>query len=257
MSHDANDWRDSAIEKNRAALLRIIAVLFVYAGLDEGGADMVPRRVWRMVLRLLRPAESAARRLIVIAARGIEVAPPKPRPEIPLTGIERLVAAGVLTFHEVNLGLACAPQPQPAKPEKSAPGIPAFPLTDPPRRFDTKAWDGLRPFPRDGFDLLNADEEVDARHLCCRILSLKAALDDLPRHARRLARREARAHLASRQMQGGFAPASEAQLKGANQRRALRLGHPPGFRKRPSHAVDHVLAECHSLALSSQRLDSS
>jgi hypothetical protein len=33
-----------------------------------------------MILRLLRPAESAARRLIVIAARGIEVAPPKPRP---------------------------------------------------------------------------------------------------------------------------------------------------------------------------------
>jgi hypothetical protein len=34
-----------------------------------------------MILRLLRPAESAARRLIVVAARGIEVEPPKPRPE--------------------------------------------------------------------------------------------------------------------------------------------------------------------------------
>jgi hypothetical protein len=34
-----------------------------------------------MILRLLRPAESAARRLIVVAARGIEVAPPKPRAE--------------------------------------------------------------------------------------------------------------------------------------------------------------------------------
>jgi hypothetical protein len=237
--------------------LRIVAVLFVYAGLDEGGADEMPRRVWRMILRLLRPAEAAARRLIVIAARRIEVAPPKPRPEKPLTGIERLVAAGVLTFHEVNFGLACAPQPQPAMPEKSAPRIPAFPLTDPPRRFDTKAWDGLRPFPQDGFDLLDPDEDVDARHLCCRIVALKRALDDLDTHAKRLARRMARAHLASRSIQGGCAPASEAKLKGANQRRTIRLGHPPGHRRLPSHAVDDILRECHSLALQAQRLDTS
>jgi hypothetical protein len=185
------DW-PAAIARNRDALLRVVAVLFVYAGLDEGGADEVPRRVWRMILRLLRPAESAARRLIVVAARGIEVAPPKPRAEKPLTGIERLVAAGVLTFHEVNLGLARAPQPQPAMPEKSAPRIPAFPLTDPPRRFDTRDWDGLRPFPQDGFDRLDPDEDVDARHLCRRIAALKARTRRPRRHARRLARRQAR-----------------------------------------------------------------
>jgi hypothetical protein len=34
----AADW-PGAIARNRAALLRIVAVLFVYAGLDEGGAD--------------------------------------------------------------------------------------------------------------------------------------------------------------------------------------------------------------------------
>lgn len=48
------------IQRNRNTLLRIIAVLFVYAGLNEGGADDVPRRVWRMVLRLLRPAAQPA-----------------------------------------------------------------------------------------------------------------------------------------------------------------------------------------------------
>jgi len=248
-----------AIERNRAALLRIVAVLFVYAGLDEGGADVVPRRVWRMVLRLLRPAESAARRLIVTAARDIEVEPPMPRAETPPTAIEQLQAAGLLVIREgVDFGLARAwSEQQSANPAKSAPAFPAFPLTDPPRRFDKLGWDGLRPFPQDGFELADADEEVTARHLCRRLLALKRALDDLPRQARRLARREARAHLASRQLQGGFAPASEAKLKGVKQRQILRLGHPPGHRRRPVHAVDDILRECHSLARAAARRDSS
>jgi len=224
-----------AIERNRDALLRIVAVLFAYAGLDEGGADEVPRRVWRMILRLLRPAESAARRLIVIAARGITVDAPKPCAERPLTGIERLKAAGVLVIHEVNLGLACAPQPQTAAtPPKSAPRVPAFPLTDPPRRFDTRDWDGLRPFPKDGFDLADGDEEVSARHLCRRLAALKRALDDIPGHAKRLARRKAR---------------RDAGLPCAGHFPPVRLGHPPGHRKKAGHEVDDVLRECHSLAL--------
>jgi hypothetical protein len=45
------------------------------------------------------------------------------------------------------------PQPSLAgkNPEKSAPCIPAFPLADPPGRFDIRDWDGLRPFPKGGF----------------------------------------------------------------------------------------------------------
>jgi hypothetical protein len=260
------------IETNRAALLRVVAALFFMAGLDEGGADTVPRRVWRRIVRLLRPAEAAIRRLIVIAARGIAVQPPKPRPEKPPTGIERLVAAGVLTFHEVNLGLARA-WSEPAAPEISAPAIPAFPLTDPLRRFDTRSRDGKRPFPRDGFDLADPDEEVDARHLCRRIQSLKAALDDLPGQARRLARwRARRDFLASRSLQGGSAPASAGQrlaaydkegakLKGASNRykrlSVMRPGWPPGYRRRPVHAVDDILRDLHSLAIHARKLDSS
>jgi hypothetical protein len=236
------DW-PAVIARNRAALLRVVAVLFAYAGLDEGGADVLPRRVWRMILRLLRPAEAAARRLIVVAARGIEVAPPKPRPEKPLTGIERLVAAGVLTFHEVNLGLARAPQPQPAKPEKPRPAHPAFRLhrPAPPLRHA-----GLgRPAPVPARTVSNwptPDEDVSARHLRRRLQSLKAALDDIDGHARRLARREAR---------------RDAGLPCAGHFRPVRLGHPPGHRRRPSHAVDDMLRECHSLALQAMRLDTS
>jgi hypothetical protein len=57
-----------AIDRNRDRLLRIIAELFVMAGIAEGGmAAALPRHVPRAVLR---PAESDLRRLVIIAARG-------------------------------------------------------------------------------------------------------------------------------------------------------------------------------------------
>ena len=65
------DW-DLAIKRNSEALKGIIAALFAMLGLD--GTDVVgriPHRLHRAVLRVLRPAESAVRRLIVVAARGV------------------------------------------------------------------------------------------------------------------------------------------------------------------------------------------
>ena len=71
------DW-NAAIEKNRGALKRILAALVAMAGL-AGGGDTLPRHLHTAVLRLLRPAESAVRRLVIVAARGVVVAPPPPR----------------------------------------------------------------------------------------------------------------------------------------------------------------------------------
>ena len=226
------DW-PLAIARNRDALLRIVAVLFIYAGLDEGGAEEVPRRVWRRIVRLLRPAEAAARRLIVIAARGIEVPPPNPRAENASAPVMRATGA-VTVLENVDLGLARAGRTEPAaRPGKPAPAIPAFPLADPPRRFDVRDWDGLRPFPKDGFTLADPDEEVSARALCRRLQALKRALDDIDGHARRLARRRAR---------------RAAGLHGPRHRPFLRLGLPPGHRKRPENEADDLLRECHALA---------
>ena len=103
------DW-NAAIEKNREALKRILAALAAMAGLgaiptsplvgEDGSArrgeaetlaepgegylpsraPTLPRHLYLAVLRLLRPAESAARRLIVVAARGLTVALPPSRP---------------------------------------------------------------------------------------------------------------------------------------------------------------------------------
>ncbi|MCI5074918.1 hypothetical protein [Oricola sp.] len=250
------DWQ-AAIDRNREALLRIVAVLFVRAGLDEGGADLVTRRAWRVILRVLRPAESAARRLIVIAARSIDVGPLKPRPAKEPTALEQLQAAGLVITHTgLNLGLARMWQPPPEVPQPAPPRPPSFALTDPPRRFDPKGWEGKHPFPRDGFDLADDHEDVSADHLCARLKALKRALEDIDGHARRLARLQARRAMSP------FAPASEAQLKGANKGRTrarppLRHGWPPGHRKLSTHTVDSVLRECHALALQALRPDTS
>jgi hypothetical protein len=88
------DW-DGAIKLHSEALNRIVAALFAMLGLD--GDDVTERIapvLHRAVLRVLRPAESAVRRLIVIAARGLVVktiAPrPKPVGKIPRGGGNRL-----------------------------------------------------------------------------------------------------------------------------------------------------------------------
>ncbi len=89
------DW-NLAIEKNRETLKRIVAMLVAMAGLTGGPHPEVraegqprrtlPRHLHRAILRLLRPAESAVRRLVIVMARGLVVSPPahnrqrKPRP---------------------------------------------------------------------------------------------------------------------------------------------------------------------------------
>ena len=72
------DW-NAAIEKNREALKRILAVLVAMAGLADGGAGTLLRHLHRAVLRLLRPAEAATRRLVIVAARGVVVTLPPSR----------------------------------------------------------------------------------------------------------------------------------------------------------------------------------
>ena len=65
------DW-DAAIKRNSEALKGIIAALFAMLGLEgEAGLGGFRNPLYRAVLRVLRPAESAVRRLIVIAARGL------------------------------------------------------------------------------------------------------------------------------------------------------------------------------------------
>lgn len=172
-----------AVERNSEALQAIIAALFAMLGLAGGGAAVrIPRALHRAVLRVLRPAESAMRRLIVIAARGLAVAvpPSRPMPRPPVG------PAGQSGRDRLSFPL-CDPRKRFFRPRRirsrfvprvrvfGDPLVPAW-WAQPPRAAAAPADDGL----------------IDARRVAMRLEALKRALDDLPRQARRLARLQAR-----------------------------------------------------------------
>lgn len=216
------DW-PLAIDRNRDALRRIVAALFALAGLGGAGSgSTLPRHVCSAVMLVLRPAESALRRLIFIAAQGLLL---KPRVARPLPeGLPAFTAAGALR-------------------------TPAFCLLDPLKRFSLDAFDN-NALPRFSFDsaydpacdlpqFSSPDEQVEAALLFGRLRALRNALNDLPRQARRLARWEARRD-GLLQRKGPFRPMRLS---------VMRPGPPPGRRLRAVHEVDDVLRECHGLAL--------
>ncbi len=257
------DW-NLAIERNREALKRILAMLVSMAGLgqqsaffQQGGAassrpfpqPTLPRHLHRAVLRLLRPAEAAARRLIVVAARELVVTPPPARPQKP----KPQSAEPVLRSLGIAVIMPAADFSQPAagRPAAAAgraPRLPVLPLFDPLRL----PWPGrprfvpARAAPRISFPGATAphrlpppplpDDPLDATRLCLRLRALGAALDDLPKHARRFACWRARR---DRSAADGRRPRRLSPLK---------PGRPPGSRRRPTHEVHEILAELHHLA---------
>ena len=136
------DWQ-LVIGRNREALLRIVALLFDLVGLDEDtpAVATLPRVTRNRVLRLLRPAESALRRLIVIAAREVKVVLPPLSPLVgemsPLAAAEggtAMSAPGTpLCLHAQTAGPSHGSRPVLRTPPQGerAGAIPAFPLLDP------------------------------------------------------------------------------------------------------------------------------
>ena len=227
------DW-PTIIERNAERLVAVLTELFVMAGFGRGGTALMPRNVCRALLILLRPAESAVRRLIVMAARGVVV---------------RLGAA-----RGFPAGLALTLAAKAADEER----VPAFGLIDPLKRFAPqdfewsaewgKDWGREQVIPRISvpglFDPVfpglvpvpSRDDPINTAALVRRIAALKAALDDLPRQARRLARWKARRGLArtSEVRPGRLSP--------------FRPGFAPGFHRTSRQEIDEILADCHHFA---------
>jgi len=159
------DWSvDDAAELQRGALLRLVLALFTSVRILVGGTASKPmmlRRTRRSLWVLLRPAEAATRRLIVIAARRMEA-----------TSVES---------------------------DSRATGrLPAFPLIDPRKDFGVRPRQPKGPGPRItmiGVDYRDPapekplrldDDAVDATRLLRRLRAIRAALEDIPAQARRL-----------------------------------------------------------------------
>jgi hypothetical protein len=227
------DWA-RATERNSEALKGIVAALFAMLGLaDTGTAARLPRSVHSAVLRVLRPAESAMRRLVVIAARGlvVKLAPSRPIPAGPIG--KGLISRPSFQLFDPRKNFAALRQDRRTA-TRNPPRIHIF-GSDP--RVATlwpapQATEAPAP-PPDGL--------VNAERLGRRLQALKLALGDLPRQARRLARWRVRRE-----------KAQSPKFKSP-----LRPGHPPGYRKKPIHEVDEVLAECHGLACDALRPDTS
>jgi hypothetical protein len=207
-----------AIERNRVALLRIVGALFVMLGLTGAtGPDRIPRALYRAILSRLRPAESAVRRLIVILAKDIVV---KPRPS-------RSVPKGSIK----------------SKGDTKRP--PNFPLFDPRKRFAHQRKPQRKPAKFGPRIWVLGDEPpplvptrpesdglADARRLKDRLEAIMAALKDLPKQAKRLARALAR----------------RDKVPSLRLKDPMRPGRAPGYREKITHEVDEVLRECHGLA---------
>lgn len=211
------DW-NLAIKRNRDQLKDIVLTLFVLAKMRVGGSLFtLPRSTLAMILAVLRPAESAVRRLIIIAAHGLTLSTsPRERGEVP--GI-----AG-------RRGDFCTK---------------AFKLFDPLKSFDMESiWDNDTPQYESGYDLAANhgvhdatldNHPINATHIGQRLNALMRALENIPAQAHRLVRWQIKRNEA---------------LKARRPTRLslMRPGLPPGWRQRKLHKIDTVLRECHGLA---------
>jgi hypothetical protein len=207
-------------------------------------------------MRLLRPAESAARRLIIVAARalgrdlhaltsetataaeGQAVPPRRPAPKSPVPALRRLGIAAVVPPGVV----AAAPAP------RRVCATLLLPLSDPPRSFaprrhtvpphaaprilslDGQAPHRLPPKPSPG-------DAVDATRLVRRLAALGAALDDLPGQARRFVRWQVRRARALARERAKALAGGKVLLR-LRRLSPLRFGRPPGLRARARASDD-------------------
>jgi hypothetical protein len=220
------DWA-LVIDRNRTALKPIVETLFVMLGL-AGAAMRIPRGVHRNLLRLLRPTESAVRRLIVIAARGlvVKLAPARTIPAGKI--IAKAKGANARPSFQLFDTRKRFAALQPATAKRVLPRIRVLiPEYDPRvaaifaarQRAATPA-----PPPPDGL--------VDAARITRRLQALKSALEDLPRQAKRLARWRLR----------------RANISHLKMRYPMRPGRPPGHRAKKTHEIDEILSDCHYFA---------
>ncbi|CAN5537302.1 hypothetical protein BH10PSE7_BH10PSE7_03460 [soil metagenome] len=223
--------RAMAIAINQAALARIVAALIAMASLAEGGeAGRLPQTLYRAVLRVLRPAESAVRRLIVLAACGLKVKLSSARPMPKGLALARK-GAGRLTFQlfDPRKRFAAARRRCAAGAEPRVHFFGVSPLSP---LFQPRPVETLVQEP---------DDHGDALRLGRRLAAVKSALDTLPRQAKRLARWQAR----------------RDRMQGFIFRSPLRPGPPPGHRKEPEEEIDLLLSKCHALAWEALNEDTS
>ena len=222
------DW-ERAILVNREALVRILAGFVALLAAFHGELRL-PLGVYRAVALGLFKSETAVRRLIVIAARGLTVAL-KPRCPMPPGLVIRSQGqtARPMAFPLFDARVAYSWVEEPSR--ITGPRIRMVDAPSPQAQF-------LALFKRPASGL---SCEAATTALRRRLGATLSALDNIPREALRMARWKAR------------------RLAMANPKftSPLRPGPPPGRDKHSKADIDLILRECHALAFDALRIDSS
>jgi hypothetical protein len=214
--HRFMDW-DLAIANNRKALAKVLAEILALLGIVAGGVlEHLPNDLYAKANRLLRPAESALRRLIFIVAKTIVVKPSITKP-----------------------------MPQGLFKARGQSKRSAFQLYDPRPHYEfIKTEDPLfrivQTYASNPFNLFDPMylprqdpvKIINAARFCRRLAALAHALDHIPQQARRLLRMQAR---------------RAAQVP-PNLISVLRPGRPPGHQEKRRLPVDFILRECDQLS---------
>lgn len=202
---------------------------------------MLPRQQWFSVNRILRTAESALRRLILVVAMGLKATGQDSmpaRPEKPGKAVKpgRPPESRAGPVHTGAMAPAKAPR--------------AFRLFDPRKTFDgpdkrrhiIPDWRAPRilfldaPFrsmpTKPCFPVHGS--LIPARSLVSRLMAMSRALEDIQCAARRLLRQQARRR-ADRAARRPVCP--------------VRPGLPPAWRAKPGHEADLILRDCQFMAL--------
>jgi hypothetical protein len=235
---------DRLVDLHRLALLRVLVGLFALAGLKPGTGviETLPRGVKYAILKVLRRAESATRRLVAIEAEKLDDVDYVPPPKHEKSGAKRSGAK------------------RSGEKKTRAPRMPQFQLIDP-RKFFEELYPNRRArraakklqrggppkllFRYDCFDgqpaceawsdplpELTSDDLLTATGICRRMQALHHALNDLPAQAARM-KREIAKRKAAKPGPGSVPP--------------LRIGLPPGYRKGGKDEIDLILRACHWL----------
>jgi hypothetical protein len=217
-------WND-AVARNTEALRTVIGSLLGLLSLYGGTEALtLPRGIRATILQVLRPAEAALRRIILIAARDVtvEVTASKAKPP------EHILKTRIAKTRSMSFQLF-DPRKRSGQQRVTytskvpriffiAPDAPFSPLVaQPPEIRPTQ-----NPEP---------EKQITARRMCLRLKALAAALEDVPRQAKRLVRLQAR-----RDNRKSMIP-------------PLRPGKPPGHRNMPTRGIDYILEECHKFAM--------
>jgi hypothetical protein len=210
-------------------------MLAALAGVKPGAVVERMHRTLRLqILKILRPAEAAVRRLVFVVAQELAVKPAVVRAPANFRALrsDHKTAGGsrpafqlsdprppmIVQYQEAFFkpsGVVFSP--------KRLPRVRFIPPIDPtiPALWASQRVREPRPDP----------ETVRTQSILRRLKAITLALNDLPKQARRLQRWMQRR---KRIFQSRLVYTSP-----------LRAGPPPGARKEPEHEVDRILAECH------------